>query len=407
MLLIALVAPSGCAFDPPSLDPGGPEGPGIEPGLNPGPEPVSPSTDPWWDERFSHRVRISFDNRGRTEALSDFPVLLTLDATRISYVDMLPNGVDVRFVDADGATELDYEIERFDDAGESFLWVRVPTIDANSDADYMYMYYGNPEAGEAPVDRGVWQPAGYMGVYHLSDRLTGGVDEILDSSGSQNHGFDRSFNGTGNGVLGPGRSSEEGAAARSVDFVSNSDRVEIDDREAFAVASGQARTMEVWFKASERNETRYIWYKEVGCRGWTIQLNANGELQANFGTTVTGSGICASNGFEYTELKSAPGTRFDDDEWHQAVFMVDRVNGVGTLHADGAPVASLPVPTDRLGVARIDAKIGHSFDDNNSFTGLIDETRISEGTRSDDWISAQYAAVAGGLVSYGSPELLP
>src|SRR5215207_4074932 len=91
----------------------------------------------------STQVRMTFNNAGR-EALVDVPVLITLNASRIDYAKLQTDGRDLRFVDPDGAA-LPYELDVWDPAGASHIWVRVPKIDAGSSADYVFAVYGNPD----------------------------------------------------------------------------------------------------------------------------------------------------------------------------------------------------------------------------------------------------------------------
>ena len=66
-----------------------------------------------------------------------------LNSTRIDYSKTQDSGEDIRFLDPDG-TQYDYEIEgTWSESGTSYVWVEVDIVDANSQSDYMYMYYGN------------------------------------------------------------------------------------------------------------------------------------------------------------------------------------------------------------------------------------------------------------------------
>ena len=79
------------------------------------------------------RVKLVFTNTV-SEELTDFPVLVVLDSERISYTETLDEGQDIRFVDADG-TMLPHEIESWNEAGSSYVWVKVPSIPASSSTD--------------------------------------------------------------------------------------------------------------------------------------------------------------------------------------------------------------------------------------------------------------------------------
>jgi glucose/arabinose dehydrogenase len=64
------------------------------------------------------RRKLTFDNSAQSGALVDFPVLVTLDPTRINYARTKPGGADLRFADAAG-DPLPYEIETWTPGGVS------------------------------------------------------------------------------------------------------------------------------------------------------------------------------------------------------------------------------------------------------------------------------------------------
>jgi len=68
-------------------------------------------------------------------------------------------------VDTDG-TALSYEIEKWDETATSYVWVKVPQIDINSNTDYIYMYYGNTGASDVQNVNGVWN-SDYTAVWHF------------------------------------------------------------------------------------------------------------------------------------------------------------------------------------------------------------------------------------------------
>lgn len=95
----------------------------------------SPDFLPNW----APRQNIVFENLDVTENLVDFPVLVKLDSMRIDYSKVEDVGEDLRFTDSNGSEVLFYEIQEWNESGESFMWVKVPQIDANSDEDFIYV----------------------------------------------------------------------------------------------------------------------------------------------------------------------------------------------------------------------------------------------------------------------------
>jgi hypothetical protein len=101
----------------------------------------------WYEpDLWQNRMEITFNNSESTENLTNFPVLVKLDSTRIDYSKTKDNGEDIRFTDSDGTTLLSHEIEQWNESGDSFVWVKVPNIPAQSTNNFIYMYYNNPEA---------------------------------------------------------------------------------------------------------------------------------------------------------------------------------------------------------------------------------------------------------------------
>jgi len=65
----------------------------------------------WWDGSGLNRVKITFDNSASGTARSDFPVAVSFTPADVDFAKIKAAGADIRFVDDDDATELDFEIE--------------------------------------------------------------------------------------------------------------------------------------------------------------------------------------------------------------------------------------------------------------------------------------------------------
>ena len=123
---------------------------------------VMQTTGPWAKKR-----RLTMNNSGIGQ-LTDFPLMVSLNASRIDYSLCQSSGQDLRFFDSDGKTALSYEIEQWNSSGTSIIWVRVPQIDASSTSDSIVMLYGNPSALAGSNSAGVWT-SDYVGIYHMNN----------------------------------------------------------------------------------------------------------------------------------------------------------------------------------------------------------------------------------------------
>ena len=160
---------------------------------------------------WQKRLKLTFNNSGRG-ALVDFPVLVALSSTIVSEcADASTHGKDLLFLDADGITVLDYEIDTWDPAASSSVWVRVPQINASSAVDFIWLYCDNTDitvdspSSERPHE--VWSPASHIGVWHLSEGADGRGTALLyhNSARDSLHGTDNVMSSDKTGVIGAGQ----------------------------------------------------------------------------------------------------------------------------------------------------------------------------------------------------------
>ena len=119
---------------------------------------------------FSKKMTVSFENCGIDDnaALMDFPALVIFDASvqpSLNYAAFSAGAANLRFADADGM-EIPYEIDAWNPAGRSFVWVRIPELTSNT---VVTAYWGGQS--QAPSYTGadnVWAN-GYVGVWHFNE----------------------------------------------------------------------------------------------------------------------------------------------------------------------------------------------------------------------------------------------
>jgi len=115
------------------------------------------SASSWWDNSWAYRNVLSFTVPTIDEDLLNFAVRVHLMSANFDFTKARADGGDIRFVDADDTTNLPYEIEKWDYGNEAIIWVRVPKIDRNTSyTDYIYIYYGNPDATDNQQRNKVW-----------------------------------------------------------------------------------------------------------------------------------------------------------------------------------------------------------------------------------------------------------
>jgi hypothetical protein len=137
--------------------------------------PVAPFNP--FDEGWQYRKQISINHSQVAGDLSNFPIFIhSIDADLSAKAQ--PGGDDILFMDGIGvAYKLFHEIESYKASnGELLAWVNIPNLNADENTT-IYMYYGNPESGNAQMPERVWDPY-FAVVWHLKESS----GEIHDST---------------------------------------------------------------------------------------------------------------------------------------------------------------------------------------------------------------------------------
>ncbi len=120
---------------------------------------------------WQKRQKLTFSGYERTETLADFAALVTFSegAAGFHYTDFAsPDGLDLRFSDGSRGVELPYEIEHWDTAGVSRVWVLLPQLAAGTN---IWAYWGNSNATarEAYTTNGAVWSGRYRFVAHFQE----------------------------------------------------------------------------------------------------------------------------------------------------------------------------------------------------------------------------------------------
>jgi len=333
----------------------------------------------WWDARWSHRRKLTFDNSSRP-ALDTFTVLLVLHAGRIDYGELRSDGADLRIVDADNSTLLPLETEAWNTSGTSLVWVRVPRIDAASTVDFIWMYYGRSDATAAQQPAQVW--SGYDAVYHLTD--------LQDATGHGNNGTDHGTS-AGTGQIGGGRSFDGANAWIGL----GSDRS--------LLRSAGAATLSAWIDTSDYNLNQDIISVAVG---GACSNNSRATLISEYGNIRVGARAGDLDGLIAMNTADQP---VQTGRWQYLVGVIDYGGGNLSSYIDGRLDLSNPFTFNQLATSSTNAgcaAIGsEDSGDLARFAGTIDEVRISPVLRSAAWIDAEFKNQgADAFVTYGSAQ---
>jgi Concanavalin A-like lectin/glucanases superfamily/Domain of unknown function (DUF2341) len=323
-----------------------------------------------------HRLRL--DNRGGTEDLIDFPLLLRLDASRVDYARAGEGGSGLSFLGDDG-TPLAHEIDTWEDGGVSLVWVKVPRIASGATIGAIWMQYGAAIASDPSA---VWS-AGFTGVWHLNDRLSTAAPVVRDSSEHGNHG-----------VPSPTAAAVSGATGflgAAFDFDGVDDWVEVADHDSLQLA-GQAVTLSAWISLTQKQlQDTGILVKSLrtieGTDYYNCQLGVQERTVGNFRVLTTG-------GQSYLD----GGTTLEIGRWYYLTGVYD--GATSTIYIDGRPDAVDPRAGDMLPTAEPLLIGRRAVRDDRFFHGRIDEARVARVARSPAWIDAEVRSMRDQIVDY-------
>jgi hypothetical protein len=123
-----------------------------------------------------YKAQIQFPGYNKPETLVNFPALVALNTgiSGFNYSQFLSSsGADLRFTAADGVTQLNYEIDTWNPAGTSYVWVQVPQFAVGTT---IWACWGDPSKSTAPpctTDGSTWD-TNFLGVWHLSEAVSSG-----------------------------------------------------------------------------------------------------------------------------------------------------------------------------------------------------------------------------------------
>jgi hypothetical protein len=338
----------------------------------------------WWNNNYQYRKKITFNNSDQSQNLQDFPVLIKLNCNRIDYTQTQDQGQDIRFIDpADPTNPLPHEIEEWNESTDpnvySIVWVKVLQIDANSNTDHIWMYYGNPSASDGQNVDGVWNND-YKMVWHCNDES----GQLQDSSGnnvpSSSH-YNLTHQATGK--IGYGVSLAKGWNGSNI------------YRNDTAALRQYPYTYEIWFNVSE-------WYSVGGNNGpllenpttsWRYSDGSGSYLfEWNPGTGWPGSGAYRPTG------TSSTGT------WYYAVLTHEDGTNNLKFYRNGSELGQGSTQTLSGGI-----DWNHVWQWNYPWSCAVtlDEIRVSSGARSAPWIAAQHKSMTDSFCTYNNEEEEP
>ncbi|MBA2320855.1 MAG: DUF2341 domain-containing protein, partial [Deltaproteobacteria bacterium] len=331
----------------------------------------------WWDPDWEARATLSIENATVSADRAGIVALVELDASRIDYGNVDALGDDLRFVDGDDLTELAYDIEEWNPAGTSWIWVSVPLIEGTPTPDAIFLYWGNPAAAAGEDEAATWTDGTFVIVHHFDAGLVNPVSGL-------------------DGALFLGASTGAGLFGDALEVDGSNDYFQADDSLFDHLEDPTA--LEFWIATTDAGSNdAFLAPAVTGYRdpaspstvqlwGW---LDAAGHIGMRYG------------------LKETLGTSVvNDGDWHH-VILVRYVDGDHQVWVDGV------LETHSQGVAGVDTlnfrassyygigRAGSTAGGYGYIDAQIDEYRIHTSARTpDEYYEVDYLAQSGGLLDY-------
>jgi hypothetical protein len=327
--------------------------------------------------------------------LFNFPLKIRLENWNFAFNEVKQGGDDIRFSSSKGAL-LPYEIEHWDVSSKyAEIWVKVDTIFGNNSSQYILMYWGNSEATGLSNGTTVFDTSnGFQGVWHLSEA---DPDSAYDATFNHYNGFPhfdesgftrsgqietgRFFNGTGCIII-----------PNSIDSKLNSVQTQAYTVSAWVLSEIQMNTYQVITGGDRFSLNLNPFYKTMDSRwGFVSRIDSSGLFLKS---------VIDNNSSRFGEWNYIVGVNNGNEKQLY-------INGKRVLSpADTANI--FPITENYFhnfaigGVVSLDPTI---YQDMYCFNGYIDEVRVSNVARGEDWIKLDYLnqQISKSLVIFGLP----
>lgn len=311
-----------------------------------------------------------------------FPLLIRLSSGNFSFGQAKTDGNDIRYAKSDG-TFLPYEIERWDSAGRmAEIWVLVDTVYGNNSTQCIVMYWGNASAGGAASSAAVFDTGasgGFQGVWHLAEAGNTAATDATD-----NH-----YDGTPYGMSAASAVSGAIGVSRAFDGASSCLRMAGTANSKLNFPENGVYSLSAWVNADSIDGSPQV-IAGKGHEDYYLKLMSNAITR---------------NQWEFVEYHNRIGWEINDETIRATAktwkYLVGVRNGVKQyLYRDGVLIDSVVRTSicDSVRVETDDFSIGRylhpvtfvDFEGMCTFSGKIDEVRVSSFAPGADWIRLCY-----------------
>jgi hypothetical protein len=312
------------------------------------------------DYKFRRKISIDPSKVPGTDNLTNFPLLISFDGVGEEYLrDTIhggnvcnQNGYDIVFTSSDGVSLLRHEIQEYNPAtGLYIAWVRVPSLKA-LDTTKIFMYYGKKDVTENPSIGGVWGSE-YIGVWHLDNNLN-------DVAGGNN--------GSGNSIT--FNTGKIGTAAE----LNSTRSITVPNENKFDIPANGAITISCWMNLTGFTSSNQPFIAK-GTDTWILRRDGTNNRATFADRLQDGNTYYIQN----------PTRTIQNSQWHYVCASYNSFDDAMSLYIDGT-----------IDGTRNDLNTTSQPNQNSTsvifgpLIGRLDEVRISNVYRSQEWIYTEY-----------------
>jgi Concanavalin A-like lectin/glucanases superfamily/Domain of unknown function (DUF2341) len=313
-----------------------------------------------------------------TGDVAKYPVPLVLSAANFDFAQAKNDGADLRFSTVEGAP-LPYAIESWDSAAKvAAVWVKVDV--KGNQKSQIVMSWGNAAATSTGDSHAVFATAdGFVGVWHLSEAGSTTPSAYKDATANE-------ANATG--IAMQADSVADGRVGKAALLVHDKKQyIQVEEAEKNKLFDiFNQMTYSIWVKpASHTVEYQCMFSKGEG--GFRIHFYGSADWDENKGKNITE--ICVESSGDLCPVNPGGGTDVAPGKWFHLVGVHDHPKI--TYFINGAQEAS----ESDSGGWKSDASKKVSIGNNSSslgraFDGVLDEARIMNVPKDQNWIKLEY-----------------
>lgn len=330
-----------------------------------------------WLDGYSYRKTITVQADNIDADLTGFPLHISISAdTDIGEgMEDTTNYYDIRFTDTSDNV-LPYEKERMvisSGSATGDYWVKTNLDDTNGAT--IYVYYGKSGDADGSNATDVWD-SDFKGVWHLGEGDSTDADFYKDSTQNDNDGTLSDSDGDVEQV--------DGKAGKGLRFYGDNDKINVGNDSSLDL--DDTFTLSGWLYVDNFDDTTYgfLISKDEYPNGGSYDLGfANNKPYAAINSNPTGASWGAYRVDDVMAL----------DSWIHIAAVRDADDNL-EIFLDGVSdktYTSVKSPA----TSTTDVTLGSRTVSDMELDGIMDELRIEDGVRSDEWIKFVYANSGG------------